>query len=248
MAGGEFDRLAGQVATNIQKLVNNVSSMQRMVQHVDTQGEQLKKQLSQLHHYTGQLAKDTATQLHKIGDIPNLDAREKMQKERLQEDFGKALNSFQRLQTEAAERERAKLASAKQQQISGGDEAVLPPPSDQSTGVSQQSRTQMMIQDEGDLEALQDREKAIRQLESDIVDVNTIFKDLATMVHEQGDVVDSIESNIEAATVQVTDGNDQLRQAYNYQTSARKKKLILGAVGIIILVVLVVIIAVEASK
>ena len=32
------------------------------------------------------------------------------------------------------------------------------------------------------------------------------------MVHEQGDVVDSIESNIEAATVQVTDGNDQLRQ------------------------------------
>ena len=34
----EFDRLAGQVATNIQKLVNNVSSMQRMVQHVDTQG------------------------------------------------------------------------------------------------------------------------------------------------------------------------------------------------------------------
>ena len=38
MAGGEFDRLAGQVATNIQKLVNNVSSMQRMVQHVDTQG------------------------------------------------------------------------------------------------------------------------------------------------------------------------------------------------------------------
>ena len=69
-----------------------------------------------------------------------------MQKERLQEDFGKALNSFQRLQTEAAERERAKLATAKQQQISGGDEAVLPPPSDQSTGVSQQSRTQMMIQ------------------------------------------------------------------------------------------------------
>ena len=38
------------------------------------------------------------------------------------------------------------------------------------------------------------------------------MKDLATMVHEQGDVVDSIESNIEAATVQVTDGNDQLRQ------------------------------------
>ena len=35
------------------------------------------------------------------------------------------------------------------------------------------------------------------------------------MVHEQGDVIDSIESNIEAATVQVTDGNEQLRQVNN---------------------------------
>ena len=33
-----------------------------------------------------------------------------------------------------------------------------------------------LVQEESDLGALQDREKAIRQLESDIVDVNTIFK------------------------------------------------------------------------
>ena len=32
------------------------------------------------------------------------------------------------------------------------------------------------------------------------------------MVHEQGDIVDSIESNIESATVQVHEGADQLRQ------------------------------------
>jgi len=32
------------------------------------------------------------------------------------------------------------------------------------------------------------------------------------MVHEQGDMVDSIESNIEAASVQVHQGTDQLRQ------------------------------------
>ena len=104
----------------------------------------MQKQLSQLHHYTGQLAKDTAQQLMKIGEIPNLDAREKMQKERLQDDFGKALNSFQRLQTEAAERERAKLAAARQQNLGGGDDAYLPPPSDGDG--NKQNRTQMMIQ------------------------------------------------------------------------------------------------------
>ena len=37
-------------------------------------------------------------------------------------------------------------------------------------------------QEEADLEALQERERAIRQLESDIVDVNTIFKVMAVVV------------------------------------------------------------------
>jgi hypothetical protein len=79
-----------------------------------------------------------------------------------------------------------------------------------------------MIEEEERIGQLQQREQSMRQLESDIVDVNTIFKvaskcslqltifsyigaqDLATMVHEQGDIVDSIESNIEATTVQVS--------------------------------------------
>jgi t-SNARE complex subunit (syntaxin) len=46
-------------------------------------------------------------------------------------------------------------------------------------------RTQLLLQEEQNLEEIRERELAIRQLESDIVDVNTIFKDLATLVHDQ---------------------------------------------------------------
>ena len=77
-----------------------------------------------------------------------------------------------------------------------------------------------MIEEEERIGQLEQREQSMRQLESDIVDVNTIFKvsvlpsvsrlwgifgsqDLATMVHEQGEIVDSIEQNIESTTVQV---------------------------------------------
>ncbi len=59
----------------------------------------------------------------------------------------------------------------------------------------------MLLEEEYNIEQLQERERSIRQLESDIVDVNTIFKDLATMVHEQGEVVDSIEANVESTQV-----------------------------------------------
>ena len=47
--------------------------------------------------------------------------------------------------------------------------------------------------------------------------MNTIFKDLATMVHDQGETIDSIEENVGAAAITVHDGTDQLRQAERYK-------------------------------
>ena len=47
--------------------------------------------------------------------------------------------------------------------------------------------------------------------------MNTIFKDLATMVHEQGGMVDSIEQNVESTNIRVHEGTDQLRQAEAYK-------------------------------
>lgn len=59
--------------------------------------------------------------------------------------------------------------------------------------------------------------------QSDILDVNTIFKDLATLVHEQGEVIDSIEANVESTHVRVQEGTEQLRQAETYKV---QKKLV----------------------
>ena len=87
-----------------------------------------------------------------------------------------------------------------------------------------------MQEEEVDVQALVERERAIRQLQviltnnlpvhqnyifyfipfqSDIVDVNTIFKELATMVHEQGEMIDSIEANVETAQMRVEEGTSQ---------------------------------------
>jgi len=243
MSGTEFSRTAAGVATNIQKLVQNVSNMQRMLVHVDTQGEGLRQQLRQLQHYTGQLARDTATQLKQLADTqPPGDSGAKLQRERLQDEFTRVLDNFQRVQREAADREREGLAAAKQD----SEIEKLPGPGE-GQGVGQ-SRTQMMLEEEEKINQLQERERSMRQLESDITDVNTIFKDLATMVHEQGDIVDSIESNIESTSVQVTTGTEQLRQASVYQSKARRKKIILALIGLVILAILIAIIATQLSN
>jgi t-SNARE complex subunit (syntaxin) len=72
-------------------------------------------------------------------------------------------------------------------------------------------------EDEQDVEQIRLREQAIRQLESDILDVNQIFKELATMVHEQGEMVDSIEANVESAQIEVSQGASELSRAHTYQ-------------------------------
>ena len=87
---------AAVVATNIQNLV---SSMQRMLVHVDTQGEGLRQYLRQLQHYTGQLARHMATQLKQLFESqPPGDSGAKLQIERLQDEFTSVLDNFQKVQ------------------------------------------------------------------------------------------------------------------------------------------------------
>ena len=90
--------------------------------------------------------------------------------------------------------------------------------SPQSTQVpsQQHQQSQLLIEEEVDMNALREREQAIRKIEGDIVEVNQIFKDLATMVHDQGEVLDSIEANIESTTIQIHEGTDQLVKASDY--------------------------------
>ena len=48
-----------------------------------------------------------------------------------------------------------------------------------------------------------------------------LLQDLATLVHDQGEVIDSIEANVESTHVRVQEGTEQLRQAENYKVRWR---------------------------
>ena len=82
------------------------------------------------------------------------------------------------------------------------------------------------MQEEQNLEHLVERERAVTQLEADIMDVNQIFKDLAAMVHDQGELVDSIEANVETSSIRVSEGTEQLRQAERYQVRPGQLKIL----------------------
>ncbi|OCT56436.1 hypothetical protein XELAEV_18000100mg [Xenopus laevis] len=67
----------------------------------------------------------------------------------------------------------------------------------------------------------------------DIQGINEIFKDLGMMVHEQGEMIDSIEANVENAEVHVQQANQQLATAAEYQRKSRRKICIIIAVLVV---------------
>ena len=69
------------------------------------------------------------------------------------------------------------------------------------------------------MQALEDQERTIRELEDNIVGVNEIYKKLGALVYEQGQTVDSIESSVENAGIFVETGTEQLRRANHYSVS-----------------------------
>jgi len=255
---GEFSKLAQTIGTNIQKISQNVSSMQRIVMQLGTpaDNQQLRSQLHQIQHYTGQLAKDTNKILKDLAGItlPSSEQRVlKLQRERLLNEFTAALNSFQSLQREAAQKEKDEVKRVRSGSGLAGppgsrDNALVMLDDNETQQYRAPQRQMQTFDDDVDVQALEERERAIRQLESDIVDVNTIFKELSTMVHEQGEIIDSIEANVESAQMRVEEGTSQLATAASYQAKIRRRKCILLIVGAIVLAIIVAIIIWQASR
>uniref|UniRef100_A0ABI7XL53 Syntaxin-7 n=1 Tax=Felis catus TaxID=9685 RepID=A0ABI7XL53_FELCA len=204
------------IAVEIQRTLNQLGTPQ--------DSPELRQQLQQKQQYTNQLAKETDKYIKEFGSLPTTPSEQrqrKIQKDRLVAQFTTSLTNFQKVQREAAEKEKEFVARVRaSSRVSGG----FPEDTSKERNLvswESQAQPQVQVQDEeiteDDLRLIHERESSIRQLEADIMDINEIFKDLGMMIHEQGDVIDSIEANVENAEVHVQQANQQLSRAAEYQ-------------------------------
>jgi len=89
-------------------------------------------------------------------------------------------------------------------------------------------------------EDVQSRAKDVEMLERSVHQMFQLFKDLATLVDEQGENLDSIEANIDNAGNYVEKGNAELVRAHEYQKKVRKRRCCILIAGIILLVIIIV--------
>lgn len=76
------------------------------------------------------------------------------------------------------------------------------------------------------------RADAVRQVESTIVELGQIFNQLATMVSEQGELVERIDANVEDTVTNMDAGQNQLMLYYN--SIAGNRSLILKVFGVLL--------------
>jgi t-SNARE complex subunit (syntaxin) len=96
-----------------------------------------------------------------------------------------------------------------------------------------------------EIQEIQERHQEILKLENQLLELNTMFLDMAVLVDAQAPVVDRIEENTGGAHVKLTKAREEMHEAHQNQKSARSKRICIGfwslfVVGIIVIIILLV--------
>ncbi|ESO82383.1 hypothetical protein LOTGIDRAFT_237001 [Lottia gigantea] len=247
-----------QIKSNIFKINSGANSIDKAMKSIGTDRDsvQLRDKIHETSQNISKLVQDSMRQLKVVGNKP-ADKQQKIQLSKLRNDFQESVERFQGLQKMATEKVKSsvKLGSRKATpQVDSGMTGWNDPDdfSDKTQFYHQEERRaelqeqQQVVED--DLALIREREERIRQLESDILDVNEIFRDLGALVSEQGETLDTIEANVERTYGNVEQANSQLSQAAVYQKKARKKKCCLLVILLVVAIVITIIIVVSVKS
>ena len=91
-------------------------------------------------------------------------------------------------------------------------------------------------------EDVDERMREIQRVAKSVEDLAVLFKELATLVVEQGTILDRIDVNMETAVVHVKKGLESIQEADKYQKKAGPIKCMLILMVLIVIMTIVIIV------
>lgn len=245
------------VAAGVFQINTAVSTFQRLVNTLGTPKDtpELRERLHKTRQHIGQLVKDTSAKLKAASETDQhteVSANKKIADAKLAKDFQAVLKEFQKAQRLAAERETAYTPFVPQAVMPSSYIAseldFSPDKTQEQQAILIETRRQEVLQLENEVvfnEAIiEEREQGIREIQQQIGEVNEIFKDLAVLVHEQGVMIDDIDSNIESSYSATVQAKSQLAKASKSQKSNSSLTcLLLVIFGVVLLIIIIVLAA-----
>lgn len=158
---------------------------------------------------------------------------------KLNQEFKASISEFQVLQRRAIEQQRKSATAARValEEGTAGQEG--------EGGQQQQSQEQeqLRLADQSEVDFQEsliiERESEIRNIEQSVGELNELFRDVAHMVHEQGQQLDIISDNVTNTRDDTRAADSNLRTASRHQRNARSKAccllLILGIIMVVVI-------------
>lgn len=165
---------------------------------------------------------------------------QKYTQQKLSREFQASLREFQNVQQTALSKERASTASARaalEDAVSPSGEGRSGSPFGQQ---QQQEQLRLASQDEVDFQdsLIVEREAEIRNIEQGVSELNELFRDVAHIVSEQGEQLDTIAANVENVRGDTRGADVELRSAARYQKNARGKMCMLLLILAVIMTII----------
>ncbi|KAI1347760.1 t-SNARE [Xylaria sp. FL0043] len=225
----EFTRLSQDLMNQLFHLNGDISKLRTDISLLGTKRDnpRLRERVSSvLEESTGKF-KDVGEGVKKVQAWGDVTPTQKYSQQKLSREFKAALAEFQSLQRTALEKQRASVSAAKtalDQDSSAGDAGASGQHGEQLQ-LQQQEQAHLAPQDEVDFQdaLITEREEEIRHIEEGVSDLNVLFQQVAQIVSEQGEQLQTIENNAVNVRDDTRGADYELRSAARYQKSARSK-------------------------
>ncbi|EJU03046.1 t-SNARE [Dacryopinax primogenitus] len=258
-ASSQFQKLQSSLSLQMFKINANVQGMLKLVDQLGTNkdGNVVRKGLHELTEATRELVKRSTADLKTLTELQHSLPDKKLALSKTSADLQSALVAYQHAQKLSAEKQRTVVDSAKRTVSAAGivlgEEGSGPDDGAGETG-RLLAETQEQIQAHAPQISMQElqfqesliaeREADIQEIETGIHELNEIFRDLGTLVVEQGGMLDNIERNITAVARDTAGADEELRTASEYQRKAgRRACWLLIIISVVICIVLLAILS-----
>ncbi|CAF1052571.1 unnamed protein product, partial [Brachionus calyciflorus] len=196
--------LIQSLSTGIEKLNLSINQIENLSNQIgtSTDSNDLRKKLADVQHSAKEIAQNAQRNLKELISDP-INNEFKIQKERLIDEFVKVFKIFQQV-AETSLRKLKQFELPEQSASRGGNVTFQNEIEEANFGLGrslnyEQEQSNIQINIDQDLQSVNDRDNQIQQLESDIIDLNTTFRDLAIILNDQQKTINAFENNINNA-------------------------------------------------
>ncbi|CAD7080324.1 unnamed protein product [Hermetia illucens] len=234
----EFMSLSENIAHNINTVKSSWQQLERAFKVIGTNRD-TQSTRDKVHHIQAQTnikIQATSKDLQRLATVVRRgDKQQKLQVEKLTSDFRTVVEKYSTSQQQIATKMKKiflQSVHAQQQDEESASGVNTMSAADREELIQRQKQLQAGLQFEQDM--VLDRETRIREIEADVLDVNEIMRELSSLVHQQGQSIDTIESSIDHTCADVEAGTSELMKAAQYRQRYRRKVLILLVIAVII--------------